>query len=115
MEAETGQPESPRAYSRITRVAYEALKHLVFVRIPDERGRWALLPQCVLQRVCPQCKAPIGVPCMGATGYWTSDVHAVRRGYHRLRGARPIKLRLDARTLALVEREAILSQLLKED
>lgn len=71
---------SPRAHSRVTLVAYQALKGVVFVRMPDERGRWCLVPECVAIRPCPICESPIGVPCMGAHGYWASDVHCARRG-----------------------------------
>lgn len=35
----------------------------VFVRVPNERGRWMLVHRCVILRPCSVCKAAIGEPC----------------------------------------------------
>lgn len=44
-------------------VAYECLPGLVFVRAPNERGRWMLVNRCVIDVDCPDCKSITGEPC----------------------------------------------------
>lgn len=44
-------------------VPYEAIPGLVFVRVPNEKGRWVLTDKCVAMVGCPYCKAVTGEPC----------------------------------------------------
>lgn len=44
-------------------LAYAITPELVFVRVPNERGRWMLTDRCVVEVDCPYCKAVAGEPC----------------------------------------------------
>lgn len=44
-------------------LAYTATPGTVFVRVPNERGRWMLVDRCVIEVDCPLCKAITGEPC----------------------------------------------------
>jgi len=37
----------------------------VFVRVPNERGRWMRTDRCVIERPCGQCGSVVGEPCKG--------------------------------------------------
>jgi hypothetical protein len=57
----------------------------VFVRVPDERGRWVLTDKSVVEVECPACGAMRYEPCRniykargGMFSYWTTT-HADRR------------------------------------
>lgn len=43
--------------------AYSVDPSLVFVRVPNERGRWMLTARCVVEVPCPCCEAIVGEPC----------------------------------------------------
>jgi len=74
------EPVKP-SMSRIGLVAYCALPpHHVFVRVPNEPGRWLLVHRCVVDVACSNCGAAEGEPC--------HNKKAVRRygvGTHTLR------------------------------
>ena len=68
-------------YPRIALVAYEAWpKGRVFVRVPNEAGRYMLTDKCVVEIGCPVCKATKGEPCYNPSNgnYWVGT-HADRR------------------------------------
>lgn len=44
-------------------LAYTALPGTVFVRVPNERGRWMLVDRAVVEVDCAHCKAIAGEPC----------------------------------------------------
>lgn len=50
-------------------VAYGVDPSLVFVRMPDERGRWGLVHRCVAEVECPRCGSERGVPCRSRFRY----------------------------------------------
>lgn len=78
-------------------VAYQLDDAMVFVRVPNERGRWVLTERCVVEVDCPHCASVSGEPCQSAGAYWrrlmrgtedgtklrtgryTSGIHAARR------------------------------------
>lgn len=65
----------------ISLVAYEAWpKGKVFVRVPNERGRYVMTDRCVVEVGCPVCKATRGQPCFnpGTKRVWAS-VHGDRK------------------------------------
>lgn len=53
----------PRRSLNIGIQAYECLPGLVFVRVPNERGRWILTDRCVAEVDCEHCGAVAGEPC----------------------------------------------------
>lgn len=55
-------PSVPNSLS-IGLVAYSATPAMVFVRVPNERGRWMLTDRCVVEVPCDHCKATVGEPC----------------------------------------------------
>lgn len=60
----------------------------VFVRVPDEHGRYLRTDMSVVTVACPMCKAAIGEPCTAGskrTGY-SATTHYVRRNAHKLAG-----------------------------
>ena len=75
--------DAPRRTLSISMNAYECLPGLVFVRVPNERGRWLLTHRCVAEVDCPLCKAIAGEPCRRKFGggqlRYHVDTHAVRR------------------------------------
>jgi len=55
----------------------------VFVRFPNEKGRWALAERCVVEVACPVCEAMKGELCrnqyhLPALRYWVGT-HCDRR------------------------------------
>lgn len=44
-------------------VAYGVDPSIVFVRVPNERGRWMMVDRCVVEVDCPHCHAVAGEPC----------------------------------------------------
>ena len=52
----------------------------IFVRVPNEYGRYLRTDQCVSQVPCPytHCGATVGEPCMH-DGRYVAGTHAVRR------------------------------------
>lgn len=53
----------------------------VFVRVPNEHGRYVRTDMCVVQVECEMCKAAIGEPCHNRKRdkrYW-AGTHSVRR------------------------------------
>ena len=74
---------------RITLYAYESRDPgKVFVRIPNEQGRWVLTDVCVVEVPCPICEALVGEPCKNqhypkygkTTRYW-AGTHADRKSH----------------------------------
>lgn len=57
-------------------LAYGLTPGLVFVRIPNERGRWLLVDRAVVEVDCPACGAITGEPCRhgGYYNYRRRDV-----------------------------------------
>ncbi len=75
------EPVRP-SMSRIGLVAYCALPpHLVFVRVPNERGRWLITDRCVVDVDCPVCGSQVGEPCHNrkAIRRYGTSTHADRR------------------------------------
>lgn len=79
----TNRPESSQcnpvapSSSLIGLVAYCALPpNLVFVRIPNEKGRWIMTHRCVVEVPCSYCKAQTGEPC------FTKNESVASRKYH---------------------------------
>jgi hypothetical protein len=55
----------------------------IFVRIPDEHGRYLRTHPCVAHVACPRCNATIGEPCKSwgkNPGRYHGATHADRRG-----------------------------------
>lgn len=60
----------------ISLVAYEARDKLrIFVKVPDERGKYFLCHRCVVLVECPHCGSSIGEPCKGAGKKYTAGHH----------------------------------------
>lgn len=49
-------------------VAYGLDPSKVFVRVPNEKGRWMMVDRCVVEVDCPYCRAVAGEPCRARTG-----------------------------------------------
>lgn len=65
---------------QISLVAYSLIpNHRVFVRVPNERGRWALVDICVVMVECPVCKSAIGEMCKSRHHRYWVDTHGDRR------------------------------------
>lgn len=68
--------------SRIGLVAYCALPpNHVFVRVPNEPGRWVMVHRCVVDVECSHCKAVAGEPCKRGKHYGVGT-HIARRAAH---------------------------------
>lgn len=52
----------------ISLVAYHCTPEKVFVRVPNERGRFVLTDRCVVEVECTHCGAAIGEPCFRESG-----------------------------------------------
>lgn len=92
-------PTEARSSLHIGIVAYEALCNFVFVRVPNERGRWVLVAKCVAEVDCPICGAIAGEPCHNRkTGpnrrYWVDTHHGRRMAAGRWKQREKPKLRL---------------------
>lgn len=48
---------------QIALIGYHCTPDKVFIRVPNERGRFVLTDKCVAYVACPYCKAAIGEPC----------------------------------------------------
>lgn len=60
-------------------VAYEDRQgHFIFVKVPDEYGRYVRTSKIVALAECPSCGSAIGVPCIGQYGRYTGSIHADR-------------------------------------
>lgn len=61
--------------------AYECIPGLVFVRVPNERGRYMLVDRCVAEVDCRLCGAIAGEPCHNRKRDRKYHImtHAVRR------------------------------------
>ena len=100
-------------------VAYEAIKGKVFVRVPNERGRWMLTDVCVVEVPCEWCGAVTGEPCAtrkktDALFRYGVATHVVRRTaadrkrgwrHYGYRNAAPPKLRIRAEDIAATEED----------
>ncbi|MES2488509.1 MAG: hypothetical protein V4607_01870 [Pseudomonadota bacterium] len=90
MGLESTAPPIPTQSLHIGLTAYEAMPGLVFVRVPNEKGRWILTDRCVAEVDCPHCKAVVGEPCKRDFSYgirYHSGTHCYRRDAARqLRG-----------------------------
>lgn len=53
-------------------VAYALDPSKVFVRVPNERGRWMLVDRSVVEVACPYCEAIVGEPCHAVRTSWRS-------------------------------------------
>lgn len=74
--------DRPRKTLNIALHAYECLPGLVFVKVPNERGRYMLTDRCVVEVDCPHCKAVSGEPCKSVnmlTTTYTVGTHYRRR------------------------------------
>lgn len=61
------------------RIAYDDRQgHFVFVKIPNEYGRYARVPNLVTYAPCPACGSPVGVPCIGQYDRHVGSIHADR-------------------------------------
>lgn len=83
MSERTQLPEEKRcepvrpSSSLIGLVAYCALPpNFVFVRVPNEKGRWIMTHRCVVEVACTFCKAVTGEPC------FTRNESVAERRYH---------------------------------
>lgn len=72
---------------QISLVAYTAMPGKIFVKVPNERGRYLITDIEVAHRECGQCKALKGEPCFrivqGLRSY-TAGTHYIRRGRRRM-------------------------------
>jgi hypothetical protein len=50
----------------------------IFVKIPDEYGRYVRTRVAVVLSDCPACKAALGEPCRGQYNRYTGSIHADR-------------------------------------
>jgi len=65
---------------QISLVAYESRDgRRVFVKVPDERGRYMLTDRCVVEVSCPNCRSAIGEPCKGLQKSYSVDTCYLRR------------------------------------
>ena len=69
---------------QISLVAYETRDpRKVFVKVPNQRGRWMLTDRCVVEVACKFCGSAIGEPCRskchGGRHDYTVDTHYHRR------------------------------------
>lgn len=105
-------------------VAYALDPSKVFVRVPNERGRWMLVDRSVVEVGCPHCDAITGEPCRSVRTSWrqlgkphdpiryASGVHVARRNeWSRVTGLRfpakragPHKLHIRAAELGELQR-----------
>lgn len=93
-------PLEARRLLQIGTIAYETLCNLVFVRIPNERGRWVLTHKCVALQDCPTCVAVAGEPCFNgsrARPRYLAGTHYYR--HHGSKGTPKPKLRVRAEDL----------------
>lgn len=103
--------EKPRGSLNISVVAYECLPGAVFVRVPNERGRWLMTDRCVAEVGCPSCGALTGEPChngrSGAYLRYHVSTHCRRRDLapRKRPGSPKPKLRIRAEDLEALAME----------
>lgn len=105
-------------------IAYAVDPSKVFVRVPNERGRWMLVDRSVVEVACPHCDAIAGEPCRQVRTSWRqlgkthdpiryhSGVHVARkRAWQEATGlrfparrAKPHKLHIRAAELGELQR-----------
>lgn len=81
----------------ISLLAYSATPDKVFVRVPNERGRWVLTDRCVIEVECSSCKAEKGEPCFRSYGpfdpkhrlYWSGTHYGRRTDWQTLKRRQP--------------------------
>ena len=72
-------------YGSISLVAFEDRDpDKVFVKVPNERGRWMRTDLCVIAVECPQCNAHKGEPCKHNGKYWVGTHYVRRRAAHHV-------------------------------
>lgn len=101
-------------------IAYGLDEHRVFVRVPNEKGRWMLAERCVIEVDCPYCGAITGEPCRAVRRRcephnpvrYHVGTHCDRRDeWHRKAGRRPSrrepprKLHITAAEMAELQRD----------
>lgn len=60
-------------------VAYEDRQGgFIFVRVPNEYGRYVRTSRVVAMADCPACGSLFGVPCVGQYDRYTGSIHADR-------------------------------------
>lgn len=65
--------------SAVRRIAYlDRQGHFIFVKVPDEYGRYVRTRALVAYAACPACGSIEGVPCVGQYGRYTGSIHADR-------------------------------------
>jgi hypothetical protein len=68
------------AITRISLIAMETRDaSRVFVRVPNEPGRWLLTDKCVALVPCEVCGAIAGEPCINRHKRYTIGTHFARR------------------------------------
>lgn len=84
-------------------VAFEdRASDMIFVGIPDSRGRYLRTDKSVVFAICPQCRAAIGEPCKSRSGDgYSATTHSDRRivaqrSHRGIRGDDVISIVLDA-------------------
>lgn len=96
----------------ISLVAYEARDGRVFVKVPNERGRYILTERCVVEVDCWHCKSAAGEPCFNGNIY-TVATHSVRRNRasrNRARGGKfqqPDRIEAKPRVKLLLDRPSV--------
>jgi hypothetical protein len=77
----------------ISLIAFEdRTAKFIFVRVPNEFGRYLRTDPCVAHVACERCHATIGEPCRH-DGKYVAATHAVRRGDHDQRHkGKPLRL-----------------------
>lgn len=60
--------------------------YFVFVRVPDDRGRYVRTDRSVVLVPCPLCDAVKGEPCKGKQGYGGATHHRRRVAAAAIRG-----------------------------
>jgi hypothetical protein len=107
----------PRQSLKIGTMAYECLPGLVFVQVPNERARWILTDQCVVEVNCPACGSLAGEPCNNdhwgrgvAKLKYASSTHCDRRdAFRRKKGwGHKDKPKLKVSLAALQEAQAVI-------
>lgn len=86
MTQESCEQVRPRSKT-VSLVAYCALPpNQVFLRVPNERGRWLITERCAVEVDCDFCGVSAGEPCVSRSGHYGVGVHIWRRETWRQRG-----------------------------
>lgn len=67
------------SHPAIRLVAYDDRGDLVFVAVPNERGRYMRTHRSVVEVPCPACSAVCGEPCKGHLVTYSVGTHYKRR------------------------------------